>query len=230
MRSSLFAVKLDFPMNDSLFESLAAVVSEERRQRAKRFLRREDACRSVVGEALARRCIGQREHVAPHMISFIYNEHEKPAVSLPYKTHFNVSHSGQWVVCAVDDRAVGVDVERIHDIDFEISKRFFSSTEHEDVASNSEAIRKERFFDYWSLKESYIKAIGKGLFCSLGSFTVILKNGRIGMKADDGLPIMFFKQYDIDPGYKCAVCAPHEEDLPEEVVFVKAEELTSPGH
>ena len=129
MRSpSLFAVKLDFPMNPSLFESLLCVVSEERRQRVKRFLRHEDACRSVVGEALARRCIGQREKVSPQSISFTYNEHGKPGLALPCTIHFNVSHSGKWVVCAVDDRPIGADVERIHDVDDDISKRFLPGT------------------------------------------------------------------------------------------------------
>lgn len=228
MRCSLFAIKLNFPMDDSLIESLSAIVSEERRQRAKRFLRREDACRGLVGEALARWCIGKWEPIIPQTIPFTYNEHGKPTVDLPGAPHFNVSHSGKWVVCAVNDRPIGVDVERIHDIDPGISKRFFSRQENDDLESLPEAFRKERFFDFWSLKESYIKAIGKGLFCSLGSFTVFLKNAHIEMSADDGLPIMFFKQYEIDPGYKCAVCASHQ-DLPENVVFVNVEDLASPG-
>ncbi len=228
VRPGLFAVKLDFPMVHSLFESLLGSVSEARRQRADRFLQKEDSCRSVVGEALALWCIGQREHVSKREISFSYNEHGKPGLNLPGKTQFNVSHSGQWVVCAIDDRPIGVDVERIHDVDLDISKRFFSSAENEDLANFKGEAKKERFFEYWSLKESYIKAIGKGLFCSLGSFTVVIGSGLVGMNADPGMPMMFLKQYDIGPSYKCALCAEHD-DLPEKIVFVKAEELASPG-
>jgi 4'-phosphopantetheinyl transferase len=227
VRCSLYAVHLDFPMTDSLFKALLASVSEERRQRAKRFLRHEDACRSVAGEALARYCIGQREKVPARGIFFTLNEHGKPGVDLPGKTQFNVSHSGSWVVCAVDNGTVGVDVERIHGVDFEISKRFFGPAEHEDLALLSGEAKKERFFDYWTVKESYIKAIGSGLSHPLKSFSIFFKDGRIEMKVEKEMPVMHFKQYDLGQEYKCALCATHE-DLPDEIVFVKAEELVSP--
>jgi 4'-phosphopantetheinyl transferase len=225
---SLFAFKIDFPMDNSLFESFLLLVSEERKQRAKRFLRHEDACRGVAGEALARYCIGQRVNVASAEITFVKNEHGKPLVDRQLKTEFNIAHSGTWVLCAIDDQPVGVDVERIHSIDLNISKRFFSAAEHEDLVLLTGENKKSRFFDYWTLKESYIKAIGKGLFCPLNSFTILIRDNRIEMKAEKTLPTMFFKQYDLGPEYKCALCASHAH-LPEKIVFVGAEEIVSPG-
>jgi 4'-phosphopantetheinyl transferase len=221
----LFAMKIDLPMDDSLFEFLQQFVSEERKQRAKRFLRREDACRSIAGEALARYAIGLRERLPLHDFNFTANEYGKPFSDLSCKTQFNISHSGSWVLCAVDGLPVGVDVERIHNVDKDISKRFFSRHEHDALSALSGDAKKERFFDYWTLKESYIKAIGKGLSCPLDAFTILFEKGHIKMEMDQGLSRMFFKQYDLGPDYKCALCASHE-NFPEEIVFVKAEELT----
>jgi 4'-phosphopantetheinyl transferase len=217
-------MKIDLPMGDSLFESLQRLVSEQRKQRAKRFLRREDACRSIAGEALARYGIGLREKVPFHEVCFSTNEHGKPSTDLPGKTQFNISHSGSWVLCAVDGLPVGVDVERIHVVDVDISKRFFSRQEHDALSVLSGDAKKERFFDYWTCKESYIKAIGKGFSCPLDTFTILFEKGRIEMKTEKEYPPMFFRQYDLEPDYKCALCASHE-DLPEEIVLVKAEEL-----
>ena len=228
MTCSLFAMKIDHPMDDPLFESLQKLVSEERKQKAKRFLRREDACRSIAGEALARYGIGLVEQVPFHEICFTTNKQGKPFPCLPGKTQFNISHSGSWVLCAVDGLPVGVDVERIHVVDVDISKRFFSRQEHDALSVLSGDAKKERFFDYWTCKESYIKAIGKGFSCPLDTFTILFGNDRIKMKMEQDLPRMFFRQYDLGPDYKCALCASHE-DLPEEIVFVKAEELTSPS-
>jgi 4'-phosphopantetheinyl transferase len=223
---SLFAMKIDLPMDDSLFESLQQLVSEQRKQRAGRFLRREDACRSIAGEALARYGIALMEQVPLSEIRFTTNEQGKPSPCLPCKAQFNISHSGSWVLCAVDGLPVGVDVERIHNVDKDISKRFFSRHEHDALSALSEDGKKERFFEYWTCKESYIKAIGKGLSCPLDAFTILFEKGHIEMEMDRGLPRMFFRQYDLGPGYKCALCASHE-NMPEEIVYVKVDELAT---
>jgi 4'-phosphopantetheinyl transferase len=232
---TLFTLHLDFPLDESLFPAFMSLVSEERRQRAGRFLRREDAWRGVLGEALARHCVGLRENRSPSEISFSVGEKGKPfavgqlgeeLLEQPIKTEFNIAHSGSWVVCAVDDGSVGVDVERIHAIDLAIAKRFFSPREYECLACLDGEAKINRFFDLWSLKESYIKAIGKGLSCPLDSFTIIFEEKRISMEADGDLPILFFKQYDIGPGYKCALCAYHE-NFPKEIIRLKPEDLIS---
>jgi 4'-phosphopantetheinyl transferase len=225
--SALVAIHLDLPLDESLFPSLLSLVSEERRQRAKRFLRREDAWRGVVGEALARSCIGRREKCPPKEVRFATGEKGKPFVQVPHKAEFNIAHSGSWVVCALDEGPVGVDVERIHPVDFAIAKRFFSSGEYEALSRLDGEPKTGRFFDYWSLKESYIKAIGKGLSCPLGSFTIIIEKKRISMEAEGELPILFFKQYDLGPDYKCALCASHE-NFPKAVTHIKIKDLLSP--
>nr|WP_084787523.1 hypothetical protein [Anaerobacillus alkalidiazotrophicus] len=52
--------------------------------------------------------------------------------------HFNVSHSGNWVVCATDNQPIGIDIEEIKPIDFQIVYSFFSETEIRDIEEKTE--------------------------------------------------------------------------------------------
>jgi len=223
----IFAVQNSDALDQNLFEALFNLVSNERKLRSKRFLRREDACRSVMGEALARYCIGIKENIPPESIIFKIGEHEKPYCELPKKTQFSISHSGTWVVCATDNQPIGIDVERIHDINMDIAQRFFSDREYSEImAVPDQEMQKNKFFDFWTLKESYIKAIGKGLSCPLSSFSIEAGADRIFMATESDLPILNFKSYNLGVGYKCAVCAVHET-FPLEVNVLSPQRLLS---
>ena len=221
---SLLAINSCHGLNSSVYDAFLGFVSAERKRKAARFLRKEDACRCIVGEVLARYCIGQREKVPIDSIAFKTSENGKPYCDLPGKTQFSISHSKSWVVCAIDDQPIGVDVEHVHSVDFKIAERFFSPEEFTGMLNLPETFRKDRFFDLWTLKESYIKAIGKGLSCPLDSFTIIFKRERIALQTKKDLPEMFLKQYDLGPDYKCALCV-SRNDFPEKIEIMAPEEL-----
>jgi len=94
---------------------------------------------------------------------------------------FNLSHTPGLVACAVTvGREVGVDVEHIgrqlvHD---NIPERFFSAREVAALRARPDAEQRVVFFDYWTLKESYIKARGLGLALPLGQFSFICAPGH----------------------------------------------------
>jgi phosphopantetheinyl transferase len=93
------------------------------------------------------------------------------ALRLP---HFNISHSGGHVVCAVCDEPVGIDVEVVKPIDMNIANRFFSEDERERIFSGPEDERGRLglFYDVWTRKESFIKMTGEGLSRPLKAFSV----------------------------------------------------------
>lgn len=83
--------------------------------------------------------------------------------------HFNVSHSGDFALCAVSDTLVGCDVEKVTDAPMEIAERYFSEKECryiEDATCVEEKNR--RFFRLWTMKESYVKMTGEGMGVSPG--------------------------------------------------------------
>lgn len=138
-------------------------------QHRQRFIAMRSALRGVLGRYL---------QVPPSSISFAYGEKGKPALLNAQNSldlRFNVSHSGSVGILAVTSGCeVGVDVETRQDVlEFmAVARRFFSPREYEALCQIPEGLRQRAFLRCWTRKESYVKALGEGLACSLKSFSV----------------------------------------------------------
>lgn len=92
---------------------------------------------------------------------FFYSEYGKPFIKTDPTFYFNISHSGEWIVCAISKEPVGIDIEKIVDIDL---NDFNSILNENDIKNISRSIAtKENFFEFWSIKESVSKLTGEGL-------------------------------------------------------------------
>jgi 4'-phosphopantetheinyl transferase len=92
---------------------------------------------------------------------------------------FNAAHTRGLVTCAVAlADAVGVDLEHPSDRDrtFEIAQRVFSEAEVDALRSMPPEVRDDRFFDYWTLKEAYVKGRGMGLSLPFDQCTIDLSD------------------------------------------------------
>ena len=149
-----------------------SMMGAEKRQRVDRFRFIEDKKRTVAGEMLARKAIAEWCEVTPESIRFSIGEHGKPFVK-DLDIEFNISHSGDMVVCAVDDNPVGIDIEQVRPIDLTIAKRFctdeemlyvfgYTPTEKDFTYTTNEGIL-IRFFKIWTDKEACGKYLGCGL-------------------------------------------------------------------
>ena len=106
---------------------------------------------------------------------FKTEKYGKAYISNHENIHFNLSHSGKIVLCAISDREVGVDVEYIdHEIDLNIAKHYFYNEEYTSIMKSDNP--SEEFFKYWVLKESYMKYTGLGMNLKLDSFEIIIKD------------------------------------------------------
>jgi 4'-phosphopantetheinyl transferase len=172
-------------------ESLAAepepwqqLLSLEERESASRFRFARDQRRFSVTRSLLRVLLGAYLESEPEALTFQTLEHGKPTLAGRHhesRLHFNVSHSDGMALFGVTlDRGIGVDVERIrHDFEvLTIAKRFFSSTEQRDFLSLPPAQQHRAFFDCWTRKEAYVKALGDGLSHPLHQFDVSLAPGE----------------------------------------------------
>lgn len=113
---------------------------------------------------------------------FKTEKYGKAYISNHENIHFNLSHSGKIVLCAISDREVGADVEIIDpEIDLNIARHYFYNSEYENIM-NAEN-RQEEFFKYWVLKESYMKYTGLGMNLKLDSFEIIIED-KISLKND----------------------------------------------
>ena len=77
--------------------------------------------------------------------------------------HFNLSHSGNLVICAVGEEAVGCDIEKTGREPEGVAKRFFHRNEAQYLKKFQGTKRDEMLFRLWTWKESYVKMTGEGL-------------------------------------------------------------------
>lgn len=111
-------------------------------------------------------------------------EHKKPYLKDTANIYFNISHTKGLVICGISDREIGVDVECIKEFHEAVAKKICSSWELSFILSAStEREKEERFFRIWTLKESFIKAIGKGLAFPLSQICFTIRCGTGGMKS-----------------------------------------------
>jgi 4'-phosphopantetheinyl transferase len=129
----------------------------------------------AITRALQRTVLSQYENCPPSQWVFSREDSGKPMITSPRTSVcFNLSHTQEWVACAVAQSSlVGVDVEncRREVPVLTLARRFFSKQEYLDLTSLPEEDQKSRFFDCWTLKESYIKARGEGIALGLSKFS-----------------------------------------------------------
>ncbi|MEZ9765083.1 4'-phosphopantetheinyl transferase superfamily protein [Vibrio splendidus] len=134
-----------------------------------------------------RKVLSSYSDLMPEAWRLEYGEKGKPRLiekqQIETGLNFNISHSKEHLLIAVCQREgkqvqLGVDIEHARsstNID-SIMKHYFSDTELTDLLELNKEEQRERFFDLWALKESYIKATGKGLATSLRSFSFDFSN------------------------------------------------------
>lgn len=198
-------------------------VSEERRGQASRFVHQADAYRSVLGEVLSRVTLSKLTGLRPVELSFTRNKYGKPALRNDADVQFNVSHSGNWIALISGGGAdLGVDVEKIAPIDMKIAERFFSLTESRFLAAEPTEMQLETFYRLWTLKESYIKAVGMGLSMPLDSFSMI-RNADGNWHSPEAAAYPFLSLR-LDHGHMLAACSAGEA-LPTQPDVITIEEL-----
>jgi len=112
------------------------------------------------------------------------------------------------VVSDFGKTSVRIDVEKIKPANFKVAERFFSKAEITDINKLEGFEKNKYFFDLWTLKESYLKLLGKGLTKALNTFTV--RNSADGFTLKDTFgktEKVFFKQYYPDDNHICSVCS-----------------------
>ncbi len=125
---------------------------------------------------------------------------------------FSLSHSGNYAVCAISDgkeEEIGADIERHKKIERDIAGHFFCEGENRRIKTD------EDFYSIWTLKESFIKAVGKGLAIPLNSFEVFEENGIASFEHSLNDNVYRGRVYHPFPGYTLSVCITGEStELP----------------
>lgn len=172
--------------------------------------------RKVLGELLLRSIIRRDHNIKSEDLKIAYTAKHKPFLESHPHIHFNISHSGDWVIIAFSEKPVGVDVEKIRKVNLGVAKRFFSDFEKKVLFGLPEKEQFNYFFDLWTLKESFLKAIGTGLTRPLKSFTVMQSADGFYLQDAADYPDVQFGQLSLDKFHKLSVCG-FEREINKEV-------------
>ena len=164
-------------------EELVQPLSEDEWRRGGRFHRARDRSRFLAGRGTLREILGVLLNVKPASLVFAYGKFGKPEIAAPVVAqalHFNLAHSDSIAVYATARHELGVDLEHLRAFEEleQIASRCFSSREERCLLTLPAEQRMEAFFNCWTRKEAYLKAIGLGLGDYLDEIDVLPAPGK----------------------------------------------------
>ncbi|RZI84653.1 MAG: 4'-phosphopantetheinyl transferase superfamily protein [Rubrivivax sp.] len=214
----LWLTRFDDPSLDRLLAEYRKLLTADELAQEKRFHFEKDRRRYLVTRTLLRCTLSRYLDIAPSAWKFATNEHGRPHIANPdgpaSRIHFNISHTNSLIALAVSAQGpVGVDTENAsRRVSLTLADHYFAETEKVDVQSLPPSEQPFRFFEYWTLKEAYIKARGMGLSIPLDQFSFdVSRPGRVALSLDprleDDAARWSLWQWCLDDGYLLALCA-----------------------
>jgi 4'-phosphopantetheinyl transferase len=191
----VYTTRIDTTHEDQ-YSALAALLSPEDQIKGRRFTHAADRHRLIAGR-LSLQFALQDLNITPAGKQLSYSAYGRP--ELERGPDFNISHSGNWVVCAVSrTEKLGVDIEEIRDIDYRDFTSCFSPAEWRTVQAQD----LHTFYAYWTMKEAAIKANGKGLSIPLSEVHIEIDN-QVSVQSE----MWQVTSLSIDPAYSCHVAS-----------------------
>lgn len=202
----IFAVSIKKIPISKLIILANRIFSKSEIERLNQFTKTNDKKLYIAGKLLTRKAIAKIANAKPSELVFGENKFGRPKIIFPSLKNFdfNLSHSGEWVVLAISDSNVGIDIEKLKPIDTTLVKNLFHKEEMELINTAKEKLN--FFYKIWVLKESYIKAIGKGFSHAVNKINFKFDDGRIRSFQRSNLINKNFKIYNFGENYIIALC------------------------
>lgn len=200
-----FKIDVYEKISDSYFDYL----TEEELNRVEKLRKINDKKQFIIAHTFIRILLSNYLKIPLQQISLNRDTHGKIMLEGGGRNiSFNLSHSDDWVVLAFSKyKDLGVDIERIHDIqDFlQIAEHFFRKEECEYISKTDAESPLCKFYKVWTIKEAFVKATGEGLSRSLKTFSVG-RDSIIRIQADqNALGVWRYFTLDIDRNYAATV-------------------------
>ncbi len=190
---------------------LLSLLNPDEVARAERFYFPIHKQRYIIAHGILRRILSLYLNQAPQTIAFTFGPRKKPYLKdNDLGLQFNLSHSDDMAVYALTRGAeIGVDLEKIKE-DYQdkqgIAERYFSHDEFLQLSQLPENEKAKAFYYLWACKEAITKALGEGLYISLGDFSVSLakKNQSIVLRHHDQEYHLHVESFFVDEHYQSA--------------------------
>lgn len=176
--------------------------------KAEKYHFTEDKKRSLAGEFLKRVLLANVLGTRASLLEFKTNPFNKPLLSSHENVHFNLTHSGEWVLIAIDEDPVGIDIEKIGPEIPDVEQIVFTQDEIRQIYQGGSGKPVRRFYNHWTRKESYIKAIGVGFSAAPEKISLLeLPEGGIQIVSDHYDHSWIIQDLLFDEGYSLSVCS-----------------------
>ena len=221
MRTTIYYTDISAFRDEPLFERLYRSLPPCRQEKIDRLKPEGERCRSLgAGLLLKHAC---EEYGLAGEDGFLdRNEYGKPFFVNRPGLHFSLSHSGDWAMCVLSPFTAGCDIEKIRPFHQAVPKRVFTGEERRLLSEEGKQGRGEKTFcRLWTLKESFLKATGKGFAFPAEDCSFSFGSGEIifSLRGEKNDSYRFFEWENL-PGYCAAACLHSgEAELPE-AVFV----------
>ena len=154
----VFVYEMKTSWSEEKFTEALLVLPEFMQKEIVQFKHRQTAMHSLIGKLLLNYAIEKMN------LNFALQDVKTTAKGRPYLTRnidFNIAHSGSWVVLAIAENRIGIDIEKHRIIEVDLFRKYFSDEEWNEIITSENP--QPAFFDFWSVKESAIKCNGKGV-------------------------------------------------------------------
>lgn len=167
----IFYEKIPSALSEEEKKQCFSLIENERKDKLSKCMERKQT-ETLYSHMVAKKEIAKILGCGINDITFEYDENSKPKLKGQKNLYFSISHSFEYVAVAVSDKPVGVDIEKIRPVSQTIINRVCSKAERTYLKESTD--EQSNFIKLWTLKESYLKAIGTGIIDNMKncSFTV----------------------------------------------------------
>lgn len=212
---------------EEIFWGYYRKIDKVRQEKVKKYKNITDKKRSLLAGYLLQVGIrnkksegsGLQADAIPLSLSYTYGENGKPYLENVQNTYFSLSHSGDYVICAISDEEIGADIQEHRKIKADIAARFFS--EEDKRLLDKKKNNKDLFYQMWAVKEAHMKLTGLGMrqgmdstiidFEGKSSDSKLYEKGTIISKKKENKQANFII-YDKIEGYSIVACS-HQENM-----------------
>ncbi len=199
-------------LEPAIFNHYLQKLPVEFQEKALRYRRWQDQYTNLFGKLLLVYGLKEFGFTANDLNKLKYNAYNKPF--LENGAHFNLSHSGDIVICAIStEQEIGIDIEEMKPINIWEFDTIFTKNELEIMNRSTDPVY--TFYKYWTIKESVIKAIGKGMALPLNE-VVVSEDDHCSFR-NQHFKIQII---DVEEGYYCALADSVKQDYSLNQIFL----------
>lgn len=185
------------------------LLSPDEIKRAERFIDPSVRERFISGRGMLRQILSQYINIPPKEIAFIYGTKGKPHI-LNDPIYFNLSHANDLLMLALSsDKVIGADIEYKRPMDnmATVARMNFSAYEQSVFFNLPNDEKVDAFYQLWTRKEAYIKAVGDGFALPLSGFDITLDDEpRLLRSLNHDVEQWVFRSFEVKNGYVGTVC------------------------